>query len=171
MRLSTIARASRYIVAAFMLPPSIFAQAPDTLRMRVAWEVAEGRNPTADSLGELSGVAVDRSGIVYVSDFSATKIWVFDAGGRSVAGIGRKGQGPGEFQAPTGVAVAPDGRLYVRDAVRVSRFGADPQTGRLTRYESVFPGPTMADWRSKHATRFDTAGRLYYPAFNAGDRS
>ena len=154
-------------LATTVMRPSASAQAPDTIRMRVAWEVAEGRHPTADSLGELSGIAVDRSGNVYVSDFDAAKIWVFDVSGRSVSGIGRKGQGPGEFQAPTGVAVAPDGRLYVRDVVRVSRFGADPHTGRLTRYESVFPGPTMADWRSTLATRFDSAGRLYYPAFGA----
>lgn len=154
-----------------LLPSRGYAQAPDTVRMRLAWEVAEGRHPTADSLGELSGIAVDRAGNVYVSDFAAAKIWVFDPNGRSVASIGRKGEGPGEFQAPTGVAVAPDGRLYVRDAVRVTRFGADPQTRRLTRYESVFPGPTMADWRSTHATRFDSAGRLYYPAFNTADRS
>ena len=53
-------------------PPSVSAQAPDTVRMRLAWEVAEGRHPTADSLGELSGLAVDRTGNVYVSDFSAT---------------------------------------------------------------------------------------------------
>jgi hypothetical protein len=171
MKLQILASISRRGVTALLLPCSVLAQAPDTIRMRLAWEIAEGRHPTADSLGELSGVAVDRSGNTYVSDFSATKIWVFDANGRSVAGIGRKGQGPGEFQAPTGVAVAPDGRLYVRDVIRVSRFSADPPTGRLTRYESVFTGPAMADWRSMHATRFDTAGRLYYPAFNMVDRT
>lgn len=160
-----------FALTTLLVPPLVSAQAPDTVRMRLAWEVAEGRHPTADSLGELSGVAVDRSGNVYVSDFSATKIWVFDANGRSVSGIGRKGQGPGEFQAPTGIAIAPDGRLYVRDVARVSRFGTDAKTGRLTRYDSAFAGPTMNDWRSTHATRFDAAGRLYYPAFNNADRS
>lgn len=160
-----------FVLAALLLAPAVRAQVPDTIHMRLAWEVAESRHPTADSLGELSGITVDHAGTVYVSDFSATKVWVFDANGRSVPGIGRKGQGPGEFQAPTGVAVAPDGRLYVRDVARVSRFGADPQTRRLTRFESVFPGPTSSDWRSMHATRFDSAGRLYYPAFNIVDRS
>jgi streptogramin lyase len=153
------------------LAQALGAQSPDTLRMRLAWEVSEGKHPTADSLGELSGIAVDRAGNVYVSDFSATQIWVFDAAGRSLKAIGRKGQGPGEFQAPTGIAIGPDARLYVRDAVRVSRFTADPSTGRLTRYEDGFRGPTYADWRSTRATRFDSAGRLYYPAFNNIDRS
>jgi sugar lactone lactonase YvrE len=142
-------------------------QTQDTVRMRLAWQVAEGGHPTADSLGELSGIAIDRAGNVYVSDFSATKLWVFDEAGRSRPGIGRKGQGPGEFQAPTGVALGPDGRLYVRDAVRVNRFVRDDATGRLTRYDTAFAGPKMADWRSKRATRFDSAGRLYYPGFNS----
>lgn len=139
--------------------------------MRLVWEVAEGRHPTADSLGELSGIARDRAGNVYVSDFSAAKVWVFNRAGRSQAGIGRKGQGPGEFEAPTGLGIGPDGRLYVRDVVRVSRFAPDQGTGRLTRYETAFRGPAMADWRSMRATRFDAAGRLYYPAFNTIDRS
>ncbi len=147
------------------------AQAPDTIRMRLAWEVVEGKHPTADSLGELSGIAIDAAGVVYVSDFSATKIWVFDQAGRSQPAIGRKGQGPGEFAAPTGIAVGPDGRLYVRDQPVVTRFAADPATKRLTRYESSFRGPLMNDWRSTRATRFDAAGRLYYPGFNTNSRT
>jgi len=121
--------------------PSLHAQAPDTIRMRLAWEVVEGKHPTADSLGELSGIAVDPAGNVYASDFSATKIWVFDRTGRSLPGIGRKGQGPGEFAAPTGIAIGPDGRLYVRDQVLATRFAADPTTKRLTRYENGFHDP------------------------------
>jgi sugar lactone lactonase YvrE len=151
--------------------PATSRQAPDTLQMRLAWEVAEGRHASADSLGVLSGIAVDRAGNVYVSDFSAAKIWVFDTDGRSQPGIGRKGEGPGEFTAPTGIAIGPDGRLYVRDITRVTKFRSDPATGRLSRYDTQFRGPANSDWSSTHATRFDAAGRLYYPAFNLVDRS
>jgi hypothetical protein len=147
------------------------AARPDTIRMRVAWEVVEGEHPTADSLGELSGIALDRAGNVYVSDFSAIRIWVFDKDGRSQRAIGRKGQGPGEFEAPTGLGIGPDGRLYVRDISRVSRFALDRARGSLTRYDSAFQGPGMSDWRSKRATRFDSTGALYYPAFNTVDRT
>ena len=147
------------------------AQAVDTVRMTLRWEVSEGKHPTADSLGRLSGVALDRAGVVYVSDLSDARVWVFDAAGRSLPAIGRKGRGPGEFGSPTGIAIGPDGRLYVRDAARVSRFVPDPSTGRLTRYEESFRGPAMADWQSTLATRFDSAGRLYYPSFNSMDRT
>ena len=39
----------------------VLASAPvDTVRMQLSWEVSEGKHPTADSLGDLSGIAVDR---------------------------------------------------------------------------------------------------------------
>jgi hypothetical protein len=53
----------------------------------------------------------------------------------------------------------------------VTRFAPDPATKRLTRYENSFRGPAMNDWRSTRATRFDTAGRLYYPGFNVISRT
>lgn len=131
--------------------------------MSVAWQVAPGLHPSADSLGQVSGVAVDGFGNVYVSDFLAARIWVFDAEGRFQSALGRKGEGPGEFEAPTGPAVGPDGRLYVRDVYRVSAFAPDSATGLLTRIENTFDGPVYADWRSTRATRFDEAGALLYP--------
>lgn len=155
------------VCAAAPLP----AQQADTLRMTLRWEVSEGVHPTADSLGRLSGVAMDAGGVVYVSDIADARIWVFAPDGKSLRSIGRKGRGPGEFESPTGIGIAPDGKLYVRDAVHVSRFGTDPETGRLTRFEESFRGPPFADWYSPLATRFDRAGHLYYPSFNNLDRS
>lgn len=161
----------------FLLASTTFAaaalhgQGVDTLRMTVRWEVTEGVHETADSLGTLSGIARDARGTVYASDASDGKIWVFDSLGRSQRAIGRKGSGPGEFQAPTGIAIGPDGHLYVRDLELVTRFGADPATRRLTRYVDAFRGPPMSDWMSRHATRFDRAGHLFYPSFNVMDRT
>ena len=148
------------IVAALLVPATspARAQEPDTLRLPRRWEITEGAQAVAESLGVLSGIAVDRNGNVYVSDRGATKIWVFDSLGRSQRGIGRKGEGPGEFQSPTGIAIGPDGRLWVRDINRVSRFTLDRATGRLTQYEASFAGPTMADWMNDRASRFMTDG-------------
>jgi hypothetical protein len=142
------------------------AQSVDTLRMTVRWEVTEGMHDSADSLGTLSGIAMDARGVVYVSDASDGRIWVFDSLGRSQRAIGRKGNGPGEFQAPTGIAIGPDGQLYVRDLELVTRFGVDPATRRLTKFVDAFRGPPMSDWMSRHPTRFDREGHVYYPAFN-----
>jgi hypothetical protein len=146
--------------------PVATAQQADTIRLALRWEVTEETHTVAESLGVLSGVAVDRAGNVYVSDRAAAKVWVFDPSGRSQRGIGRKGKGPGEFDSPTGLVVGPDGRLWVRDVVRVSRFTTDPTTGRLGRFESSFNGPAMGDWMSDRASRFTTQGGFVYPEFN-----
>jgi len=146
--------------------PTVRAQQVDTIRFALRWEISEGAQAVAESLGVLSGVAVDRAGNVYVSDRGAAKVWVFDSLGRSQRGIGRKGKGPGEFDSPTGIVVGPDGRLWVRDVVRVSRFAADPAHGRLTRFEGSFNGPAMGDWMSDRASRFTADGGFAYPEFN-----
>lgn len=156
------------LVLLMLVAPALAAQRTDTLRLPLLWSVVEGEHPTADSLGTLSGVAMDGNGVVYVSDLAANRVWVFDARGRSQRALGRQGRGPGEFQAPTGIAIAADGKLYVRDQQHVSRFGADSDTRRLTRFETRFNGGALNDWMSTLATRFDAQGRLYYPSFNVG---
>lgn len=169
---SPVSRALLGLCAAVLLPiPTADAQRADTLRLPLLWSVVEGEHATADSLGKLTGIAMDANGTVYVSDFAEHKIWVFDARGRSQRAIGRQGQGPGEFQSPTGIAIGPDSRLYVRDQSHVSRFIRDAASARLSRFETRYNGGAMNDWTSTLASRFDAQGRLYYPNFNVMDRS
>lgn len=148
------------------VPPQTMS---DTVRMAVAWSIAPGVHPVADSLGDVSGVAQDADGNVYVSDFLTATIWVFDADGRYVHRFGRKGEGPGEFDSPTGPALGPDGRLFIRDVSRVSVFGRDPETGLLTRLDTTFSGPVYPDWTSTRVTRFDSTGSVLYPGRVGGD--
>jgi hypothetical protein len=61
-----------------------------------------------------SGVECDTAGKVYVLDFPDNNIKVFDPAGKFLRIIGRKGQGPGEFNMPAGLVVTGD-RLIVRD--------------------------------------------------------
>ena len=96
------ARTFSYLLAHLTVADSLWvagarAQAVDTTKFEIRWEVAEGVHPSADSLGRLSGIAVDRHGVVYVADAADSRLWVFDASGRSVGSIGRRGRGPGEF--------------------------------------------------------------------------
>lgn len=139
------------------------AAGADTVRMELDWTVAPGEHPAADSLGYLTGVAVDHDENVYVSDRLASKLWVFAADGGLLGSIGGEGEGPGEFVAPTGPSVGPDGRLYVRDVQRVTVFGPDEASGLLSRVETTFSGPTYPDWTSTRTTRFDSSGAMLYP--------
>jgi hypothetical protein len=52
------------------------------------------------AFGPTRSVVVDDAGTIYVLDEQASDIKVFDASGRPVRTIGRKGQGPGELEFP-----------------------------------------------------------------------
>jgi hypothetical protein len=68
---------------------------------------------------------VDAEGHVYIVDESDMSIKVFNAEGRSLRIIGRKGSGPGEFGQISDLALLPDGRILVTDfeTRRTSFFG------------------------------------------------
>jgi hypothetical protein len=61
-----------------------------------------------------TGVVTDSEGNVYVLDFSDNNIKKFDASGKFLGVMGRKGQGPGEFNMPMNLAIVKD-RLVVQD--------------------------------------------------------
>lgn len=70
---------------------------------------------------------VDSEGNIYICDFQDMQIKVFDPDGRLSRTIGRKGDGPGEFQSIGEIALLPDDRLLVLDweAHRISLFDTE----------------------------------------------
>ena len=91
------------------------------------------------SIGELDGpdeylfgwifsIAVDDDHNVYVFDYQAQHVGVFDAEGNHVETLGRPGEGPGEFNRAEAIAMLPDGRLVVRNPgnQRIEVFGPEP---------------------------------------------
>jgi hypothetical protein len=83
-------------------PADVFAIGREEGR---SWEMFSG----------VRGVAFDRADNLYVLDGQNTRVVVFDAGGRFVREFGRRGSGPGELQAPTGIAVTSDGSVVLAD--------------------------------------------------------
>ena len=104
--------------------------------------VAAGRTVVWDkavdqAFSDAYGVAVDADGNVYVTDQGdAMQVKVFDANGKLIRTIGKKGGRPdlGRFDPlgmykPTGIAVCPRGRIWVTETDnsprRVSVWGKD----------------------------------------------
>lgn len=61
----------------------------------------------------LTAVSSDSKGNVYVLDFSDNNIKKFISAGKFVKVIGRKGQGPGEFNMPVEMTVAGDRKNFM----------------------------------------------------------
>lgn len=77
--------------------------------------------------GQISEVIALPNGHVLAFDQQAVALREYGGDGRVVRTIGRRGAGPGEYQAANGVTVLPDGRIAIWDPRngRIQFFGAD----------------------------------------------
>lgn len=87
-------------------------------------------------------------GAVYVVDFLADRVVKLELNGTVVGQWGRHGNGPGEFDAPSGIAVDGKGHVYVAEFYnhRIQKFTADgtfvTQWGGDGRWNGRFHYPT-----------------------------
>ena len=88
---------------------------------------------------------------LFVADYWNDRIAVFELDGTPKRNIGRAGDGPGEFNAPGGVAVSPSGYLFVADFhnQRIQQFLPDGsfmrqlgKTGAIGIWSGEFNYPT-----------------------------
>ncbi len=63
----------------------------------------------------VTDLAVDAGGNIYILDYDLDILNILDPSGNEVSSIGSSGDGPGEFYHPGGVAVSPEGWVYIAD--------------------------------------------------------
>lgn len=130
MRLSELrGAASVFVFAIFLLGnsmPALGAPAKGEVERRALLFTQNLRIPSSDKGGRYSffsgGVEADSKGNIFVLDGYDAKVLKFDPAGNYLTSIGGKGQGPGEFQAPTRIIIDGQDRLYVQDIVRMALF-------------------------------------------------
>lgn len=66
-------------------------------------------------LTDPADVVVGQNDLIYVTDTGRHRIQIFDAAGERVGTMGRRGQGPGEFFTPRGIAVATGQGVFITD--------------------------------------------------------
>jgi len=119
-------------------------------------------------------LTVDRFGFLWVADNSSHQVFKLNQDGAVLMTLGKKGvvgTGPGEFDAPTEVAVAANGDIFVGDG----HTGGGTATGnaRIVKFDKN--GTFLKTWGKKgmgpgefdvvHTIAFDSRGRLF-----VGDR-
>ena len=88
----------------------------------------------------IANIDVDSHENIYVLDNKSPHLRVFDKNGEFIRTIGRKGQGPGEFQSPSFIQITPQEEVMVLDLVsrRLSLFSLEGEylrqisTARIT---------------------------------------
>ncbi|MEA2005396.1 MAG: 6-bladed beta-propeller [Acidobacteriota bacterium] len=88
---------------------------PSKLKLNEEIAIGEGDNPD-EAFSEVSAFVVDDDGNIYALDFKDRKIKVYDREGKFLRMIGRKGQGPGELDMPSGIHITSDNELLIEDA-------------------------------------------------------
>ena len=131
------------------------AATAQTLTQELAIGVEEGADEY--TLGQITEVEVGPGGEIYVFDRQVPVLRMYDSAGRHVRTLGRKGGGPGEYQAANGLGVHRDGRVVLWDAGKASInvYGATGETA------TSWPVPGGGGFYTSNALFTDTAGSTY----------
>jgi len=81
---------------------------------------------------------VDSEGNIFILDHGNCRIQKYDKTGNYLQTIGRKGQGPGEFEEPWGIYLDSEDKIYIYDSIRynISFFGKNGNFKRVIRLPS-----------------------------------
>ena len=95
-------------------------------------------------VGEISALALSESGMLFVTDRITSAVHVFDTLGRHVRTIGKKGQGPGEFLGPRGLAIVDSSIVVIDEGnARLQTLSAE---GRPLASRPLPPAPQGGHW-------------------------
>lgn len=81
------------------------------------WQIGVEDGPEEEMFGASLTLAVARTGDIYILDSSNFRVLHYDSDRHFLGSFGKQGQGPGEFQAPSEIAAAPDGTVWIFDSM------------------------------------------------------
>ncbi len=115
----------------------------------------DGTDPDL-TFSDIRGIQADSDGNIYVLDYQAVEVRVFDPEGRYLRTIARRGQGPGEIMEANGILLSGDTLLWMHDHGQYMIIGVDPEGIEVRR----FPKP-VDEYRGYWGGTFDSRGRYW----------
>jgi len=102
-------------------------------RLILTKEITIGKLEEGGSaFGTVAGADATADGRIFVLDFKAKKVNVFDPNGKKLKEFGQEGQGPGEWNAPSGLQLLSDRELIINDSGNRKLIYLDLE-GKMTR--------------------------------------
>ncbi len=128
--------------------------APGNAPMGLELDLVIGNQPSDENalFSELIALQVSPDGMIYALDRKDVKLKIFDASGRFIRAVGKRGQGPLEWQGPISLYFGKTGVVVVGDFMnnRISRLSPAGEFG-----EEI----PMGKWRSA-VIRMDAQDRI-----------
>ena len=118
---------------------------------------------------DITGIAVDGAGNLYVADRRNNRIQKLSAsGGRPLAQWGSQGSGPGQFEGPNDIALDAQGNVYVADSGnhRIQKLSPDgkflQQWGNMGQFgNKPQEGTEPGQFKSPGGVAIDVKGNIY----------
>ncbi len=139
----------------------IYGEEAFYLEEELAIEESEGQEEYMLSLPR--SIAVDDEGDIYVLDLKESHIRVFDKNGVYQKTIGRRGQGPGEFQGPLGIQITANSEILVNNLTS-SRLTYFSLQGEFLREEHMTGMPRSLlkmDSNGDYICAYPKAGEIF----------
>jgi len=115
--------------------------------------------------GDITSVAADTAGHVYVGDRIGATIRVYDGSGQYLKTIARAGGGPGEIYGwPADISTGPEERLYVRDGSRITIFAPGHRSSVADSVAEIWLTPGYGNLGSMRSRVGDSL-EYYYPGY------
>ncbi len=107
-----------------------------------------------------TGIAIDREpGALYVVDTLASKILVYGLDGKYIKSIGEYGDGNGQFNRPTFLAVGRDGNVYIADTMNTRVQTIDKEGKFVGKFGKR--GNAAGELANPRGIALDSEGHIY----------